>query len=92
MAELCHEVTFPLPFSHFSVNRMLTVFFKLQFGDILSFKAGLKDLQFTLALEPEVASVYCRKIPVEIDTQRDGAKQIASLPQGAKYLVLDLGG
>lgn len=55
-------------------------------------KAGLKDSQLSLALEPEAASLYCRKIPVEINTQKDGAKQIASLPEGAKYLVLDLGG
>ncbi|XP_061164137.1 heat shock 70 kDa protein 12A-like [Saccostrea echinata] len=55
-------------------------------------KAGLKDSQLSLALEPEAASMYCRKVPVEISTQRDGAKQIASLPTGSKYLVLDLGG
>ncbi|XP_062569122.1 heat shock 70 kDa protein 12A-like [Saccostrea cucullata] len=55
-------------------------------------KAGLKDSQLSLALEPEAASMYCRKVPVEISTQRDGAKQIASLPAGSKYLVLDLGG
>ncbi|XP_048774519.2 heat shock 70 kDa protein 12A-like isoform X2 [Ostrea edulis] len=55
-------------------------------------KAGLKDSQLSLALEPEAASMYCRKIPVEINTQKDGAKQIASLPSGSKYLVLDLGG
>lgn len=58
----------------------------------LWFQAGLKDSQLSLALEPEAASLYCRKIPVEINTQKDGAKQIASLPEGAKYLVLDLGG
>ncbi|KAK3099933.1 hypothetical protein FSP39_012098 [Pinctada imbricata] len=53
---------------------------------------GLKDNQLSLALEPEAASLYCRRVPVQIVTLSDGAKQIASLPEGSKYLVLDLGG
>ncbi|XP_078325244.1 heat shock 70 kDa protein 12A-like isoform X3 [Crassostrea virginica] len=55
-------------------------------------KAGLQDSQLSLALEPEAASMYCRRVPVEIATQKDGAKQIASLQAGSKYLVIDLGG
>ncbi|KAK3099850.1 hypothetical protein FSP39_010738 [Pinctada imbricata] len=63
-----------------------------QFMRIAATKAGLKDNQLSLALEPEAASLYCRRVPVQIVTLSDGAKQIASLPEGSKYLVLDLGG
>nr|XP_034300349.1 heat shock 70 kDa protein 12A-like isoform X2 [Crassostrea gigas] len=55
-------------------------------------KAGFKDCQLSLARETEAAFLYCRKIPVEISTQKDGAKQILSLAEGTKFLVLDLRG
>ncbi|KAK3100458.1 hypothetical protein FSP39_020422 [Pinctada imbricata] len=63
-----------------------------QFMRIAATKAGLKDNQLSLALEPEAASLYCRRVPVQVVTMSDGAKQIASLIKGSRYLVLDLGG
>lgn len=58
----------------------------------LCLQAGLDATTVSLALEPEAASMYCRKVPVTISTSKDGAKQIASLQTGSKYLVVDLGG
>lgn len=43
-------------------------------------QAGIQVNQLTIALEPEVASVYCR----ELRTDRD--------IKGMKYVVVDLGG
>ncbi|KAK3099358.1 hypothetical protein FSP39_003254 [Pinctada imbricata] len=63
-----------------------------QFMRIAATKAGLKDNQLSLALKPEAASLYCLRFPVQVVTMSDGAKEIASLPKGSRYLVLDLGG
>lgn len=46
----------------------------------------------TLALEPEAASMYCRKIPVGVKEDDDGGKTIAAMEVGSKYVVLDQGG
>ena len=55
-------------------------------------KAGLKDSQLSLALEPEAASIYSRRISGKHKTLKDGDKQIARLKAGTKYLVVDCGG
>ena len=46
----------------------------------------------TLALEPEAASIHCRRQPVTIATQEDGNKAIAGMKKGDKYVVFDQGG
>jgi len=46
----------------------------------------------TLALEPEAASIHCRRQPVTIATQEDGNKAIAGMQKGDKYVVFDQGG
>ena len=46
----------------------------------------------TLALEPEAASIHCRRQPVNIATQEDGNKAIAGMQKGDKYVVFDQGG
>ena len=46
----------------------------------------------TLALEPEAASIHCRRQPVTIATQKDGNKAIAGMQKGDKYVVFDQGG
>lgn len=44
-----------------------------------------------LALEPEVASIYCRHIPQNITMYGTSPSRV-SLENGTKYLVLDIGG
>lgn len=43
-------------------------------------------------MEPEAASLFCRRVPVGVETQGDGRKVIAAMNVGAKYIVLDQGG
>ena len=45
-----------------------------------------------LALEPEAASIYCRRVPVSVETIGDGRKVIATMHKGSKYVVFDQGG
>ncbi|CAG2193276.1 unnamed protein product [Mytilus edulis] len=55
-------------------------------------KAGISGEQLTLALEPEAASLYCRKVPVSVETTKDGGKAIAAMQNGSQYIVFDQGG
>ncbi|XP_052078815.1 heat shock 70 kDa protein 12A-like [Mytilus californianus] len=55
-------------------------------------KVGIPNNQLTLALEPEVASIHCRRVPVSVQTLNDGKKIIAAMTLGSKYIVLDQGG
>lgn len=45
--------------------------------------------QLIIALEPEAASIYCRRFPAE---KLEGANTVHPLQPGSKYLVLDAGG
>lgn len=45
--------------------------------------------QLIIALEPEAASIYCRRLPAE---KLEGANTAHLLQPGSKYLVLDAGG
>jgi hypothetical protein len=49
----------------------------------------ISNEQLTLALEPEAASIHCRRQPVTIATQEDGNKAIAGMQKGDKYVVFD---
>ncbi|XP_021364095.1 heat shock 70 kDa protein 12A-like [Mizuhopecten yessoensis] len=62
-----------------------------QFMREAAHKAGIEDGQLTLALEPEAASLYCRKVPSSVVRADDGPS-IANFQAGAKYLIMDLGG
>ncbi|CAG2244503.1 unnamed protein product [Mytilus edulis] len=55
-------------------------------------EAGIPINQLKLALEPEVASIHCRRVPVSVQTLNDGKKTIAKMTIGSKYIVLDQGG
>ncbi|XP_063419328.1 heat shock 70 kDa protein 12A-like [Mytilus trossulus] len=55
-------------------------------------QAGISRDNLTLALEPEAASMYCRKVPVGVKEDDDGGKTIAAMEVGSKYVVLDQGG
>ncbi|KAL3871164.1 hypothetical protein ACJMK2_039180 [Sinanodonta woodiana] len=52
-------------------------------------QAGIPSNQLTLALEPEVASLYCNTIPLA-SPDDDGAGVL--LHSGAKYVLIDAGG
>lgn len=47
-------------------------------------KAGIRDYQLLLALEPEAAALYCKTLPKEM--------LIGSFEKGTKYMALDMGG
>lgn len=55
-------------------------------------QAGISHDQLMLALEPEAASIHCRRVPVGVQTEGDGRKIIAAMAPGAKFIVLDQGG
>ena len=55
-------------------------------------QAGISEDQLTLALEPEAASLYCRKVPVTVESTPDGERNIAAMQKGSKYIVFDQGG
>ncbi|XP_071124995.1 heat shock 70 kDa protein 12A-like [Mytilus edulis] len=55
-------------------------------------EAGIDHNQLMLALEPEAASIYCRMVPVGVQTEGDGSKSIAEMAPGAQFIVLDQGG
>jgi hypothetical protein len=42
-----------------------------------------------IALEPEVASLYCRYLPVQ---KHDEENSLVAFKPGTKYVVLDAGG
>ncbi|VDI40444.1 Hypothetical predicted protein [Mytilus galloprovincialis] len=52
--------------------------------------AGILTDQLSLALEPEAASLYCRKVPMSI--KESELKTLTLLGSGISYVVLDMGG
>ncbi|KAL3871162.1 hypothetical protein ACJMK2_039178 [Sinanodonta woodiana] len=59
-----------------------------QFMREAAVEAGIPNDQLTLALEPEVASLYCNTIPVEITVGGD----VLPFHGGTKYIIIDAGG
>lgn len=60
--------------------------FKVYF---IKIQAGIPESQLTLALEPEVASIYClRASPKELLLGTNEDLEVS----GEKYLVADIGG
>eukprot|EP00477_Mikrocytos_mackini_P003345 GAHX01004243.1.p1 GENE.GAHX01004243.1~~GAHX01004243.1.p1 ORF type:complete len:607 (-),score=102.75 GAHX01004243.1:180-2000(-) len=53
-------------------------------------KAGLDSNRLVIALEPEAASIFCQKLPVE--KFEGGSDNISVFSTGQRYLVLDSGG
>ena len=53
-------------------------------------KAGIDELQLTLALEPEAASIYCQRESLE--KLRINQKQSKLTNPKTRYLVADIGG
>lgn len=57
----------------------------------LNFQGGIQNEHLILALEPEVASLYCRHFPQSLTIY--GTRSFTeALENGSKYLVLDIGG
>lgn len=52
-------------------------------------QAGILDSYLTLALEPEAASIYCQRVPLE--QMLSGRNETLKLP-GKQYIVADIGG
>ncbi|XP_053389847.1 heat shock 70 kDa protein 12A-like [Mercenaria mercenaria] len=53
--------------------------------------ADIEDNQLVIALEPEVASLYCQYLPVEKFSE-GGKAGFANAKPGTTYMVVDLGG
>lgn len=54
---------------------------------VILLKAGIKEDNLLIALEPEAASMFCKYMPVE-----KGEHSFQSFQPGSKYMVLDCGG
>lgn len=55
----------------------------------MHFQAGIKEEQLCFALEPEAAAMYCQHDYRESNEMNDLP---IFLKQGAKYLIVDIGG
>ncbi|KAL3878914.1 hypothetical protein ACJMK2_031240 [Sinanodonta woodiana] len=62
-----------------------------QFMREAAVQAGISDNQLLISLEPEAASLYCRRIPLELK-ESDGTSSIVPLSSGTRYIVVDAGG
>ncbi|KAL3878941.1 hypothetical protein ACJMK2_031265 [Sinanodonta woodiana] len=62
-----------------------------QFMREAAVQAGISDKQLLIALEPEAASLYCRRIPLELK-ESGGTSSIVPLSPGTRYIVVDAGG
>lgn len=60
-----------------------------QFMRVAANQAGIPDKQLVLALEPEAASIYCQRVPIENLKYGQNDKMKTT---GARYLVADIGG
>lgn len=58
-------------------------------------KAGINGKDLSIALEPEAASVYCMRLPVDMLAGAESLKSgsaVGPFSQGVKYMVVDIGG
>ncbi|CAG2237769.1 unnamed protein product [Mytilus edulis] len=60
-----------------------------EFMRMSAIKAGIREDRLVIALEPEVASIYCQHLPPDKIT---GAPDGFSVADGSNYLLVDLGG
>lgn len=64
-----------------------------QFMREAAVEAGIPSKNLQLALEPEAASLFCKFIPTEKQTNEDGQNiKLVPFSAGTRYMVLDLGG
>ena len=57
----------------------------------LFLQAGISNDHLVIALEPEAASLLCRRLPVDKMASKDETS-VTSFSEGAKYMVVDAGG
>ena len=58
-------------------------------------QAGINGEDLSIALEPEAASVYCMRLPVDMLAGAESLKSgsaVGPFSQGVKYMVVDIGG
>lgn len=58
-------------------------------------QAGINGKDLSIALEPEAASVYCMRRPVDMLAGADSFKSgsvVGPFSKGVKYMVVDIGG
>ena len=58
----------------------------------LCLKVGIRDDRLKLVLEPEAASVYCALRPTARQKGASDGKTFQPLPEGTKYIIVDIGG
>lgn len=63
-----------------------------QFMREAAVKAGISEKQFSIALEPETASIFCQHLPLMRQTDKGGASFLGVAETGSKFMVVDLGG
>ena len=68
----------------FCVSMSFVVYNKLEKLLFLCYQAGIDTKRLYLALEPEVASIWCQTLKTETKGALSGP--------GTKYMVVDLGG
>ena len=57
-----------------------------------NFQAGINGKDLTIALEPEAASVYCMRHPIDMAASLRKGAAIGPFSKGVKYMVVDIGG
>ncbi|XP_061188700.1 heat shock 70 kDa protein 12A-like [Saccostrea echinata] len=64
-----------------------------QFMREAAVEAGIPSDNLQLALEPEAASLFCKYVPAEKQSDEDGQNmKIVPFSIGTRYMILDLGG
>lgn len=63
-----------------------------QFMRKAAVSGGIHNSQLIIALEPEAASIYCQRLPIEKVETEDGRVQLTVGKVGSRYLIADLGG
>ncbi|XP_061183997.1 heat shock 70 kDa protein 12A-like [Saccostrea echinata] len=63
-----------------------------QFMREAAVKAGISREQLSIALEPEVASIYCQYLPLERQKLKSGTSFLDVAKSGSRFMVVDLGG
>jgi hypothetical protein len=74
-------------------GNLLIYFPPFHLRTFFKFQAGIPSDRLQLALEPEAASLFCKYVPAEKQTDEDGLNmKIVPFSIGTRYMILDLGG
>lgn len=65
----------------------------MQMSSLFYSKGGIRSKNLTIALEPEAASMYCKKIQlVKLSEAKSDKEGFDIFSPGNQYLILDAGG